>query len=436
MWDFAVPLVYAFGPFRLDAQASMLYRGAEPVALGRRAVVLLRVLLERPGALVSKEALIAAAWPGLAIEDSNLTVQIAALRRALGAEPGGERWIETLPRRGYRFVGPVVTREDYEGVTGRQPAASSTPAPASPAPPIPLDGRLSVVGSDTVQSAESSCADGDDRTRDQLALKDEGDGSGPAVQPAPGGAYVRRSAMLLLVAVAVLGAFWLSSHRGHQTLVGAKTGAVVPASPAPTSVLAIPVAVLPFTSSLGAPPSGLGERIAHDLATHLPRTGALRVVPSQGLSDATLDYTVIGAKLGVRYLVSGTISAQDEKLRVSVALIDARSGGQAWALHATEDRGQWLAVHDEFIHRATFAIHFQAMRRAGNEPIDPAKEPTISQLLGRGQAGLMDSSDSPRFEEARAAFAEVLRREPEFCTRHGRARDVLSSGGGGPENRP
>src|ERR1700720_3066518 len=99
----------AFGPFRLDTQDELLLRGSEPVALGRRAVALLRALVERPGAVVSKEALIEAAWPGQAVEESNLTVQIAALRRLLSEAAGGDRWIETMPRRGYRFVGPVAT---------------------------------------------------------------------------------------------------------------------------------------------------------------------------------------------------------------------------------------------------------------------------------------------------------------------------------------
>jgi len=98
---------YILGPFRLDAEAKILFRGAEPVALGQRAVALLRVLVERPGTPISKDALIEAAWPGLIVEESNLTVQIAALRRVFGVEPGGERWIETLARRGYRFVGPA-----------------------------------------------------------------------------------------------------------------------------------------------------------------------------------------------------------------------------------------------------------------------------------------------------------------------------------------
>ena len=73
--------ILAFGPFRLDADAAILFRGNEPTPLGQRAVALLALLLERAGAPVSKEALIEAAWPAQAIEDSNLTVQIAAVRR-------------------------------------------------------------------------------------------------------------------------------------------------------------------------------------------------------------------------------------------------------------------------------------------------------------------------------------------------------------------
>jgi DNA-binding winged helix-turn-helix (wHTH) protein/tetratricopeptide (TPR) repeat protein len=109
--------VHALGPFRLDTRDDVLLRGTEPVVLGRRAVTLLRALVERPGALVSKDALIEAAWPGVAVEDNNLTVQIAALRRALSEVPGGDRWIETMPRRGYRFVGPIVASAEKGGAT-------------------------------------------------------------------------------------------------------------------------------------------------------------------------------------------------------------------------------------------------------------------------------------------------------------------------------
>ena len=98
---------YSLGPFRLDVDAKILFRGAEPVALGHRAISVLNILVQRPGIPVSKDALMQAAWPGLAVEENNLAVQIAALRRVFGEASGGESWIETLPRRGYRFVGEV-----------------------------------------------------------------------------------------------------------------------------------------------------------------------------------------------------------------------------------------------------------------------------------------------------------------------------------------
>lgn len=99
---------YKFGEFILDEETGVLFHGAQPTMLGQRAIALLTLLLKHPGMPVSKEALIEAAWPGLAIADNNLTVQIAALRRTLSREPGSAEWIETMPRRGYRFVGPVA----------------------------------------------------------------------------------------------------------------------------------------------------------------------------------------------------------------------------------------------------------------------------------------------------------------------------------------
>ena len=120
--------LYEFGPFRLDISAEILFRGADPMPVGRRAVAVLRALLERPGVPISKDALMQAAWPGLAVEEGNLTVQVAALRRVLGDEPGADRWTETLPRRAYRFVGSVTTSN---GSVGSTPASErATPLPS------------------------------------------------------------------------------------------------------------------------------------------------------------------------------------------------------------------------------------------------------------------------------------------------------------------
>jgi TolB-like protein/Flp pilus assembly protein TadD len=114
-------------PFRIDARSEALLHRAGPTTLGRRAVALLRALLERAGDPVSREALIEAAWPGVVVEEANLSVQIAALRRVLGEEACGARWIETLPRRGYRYVGPAIPI-----VNAAKPPAVSGPTPEKP----------------------------------------------------------------------------------------------------------------------------------------------------------------------------------------------------------------------------------------------------------------------------------------------------------------
>ncbi|MCA0029065.1 winged helix-turn-helix domain-containing protein, partial [Mesorhizobium sp. B263B1A] len=116
----------AFGPFRIDGEAGILFHGDQPTPLGQRAVALLALLVERTGKPVPKQALIDAAWPGQAIEDSNLTVQIAAARRMLESAAGGGSWIETLPRHGYRYVGPEVA------IGGLGPEAATLTWPGKP----------------------------------------------------------------------------------------------------------------------------------------------------------------------------------------------------------------------------------------------------------------------------------------------------------------
>jgi class 3 adenylate cyclase/tetratricopeptide (TPR) repeat protein len=120
--------IHVLGPFRLDTRQRLLWRGTTRVALGKRPIALLQALVEQPGELVSKDALIDAAWSGRLVEESNLSVQIAALRRVLGDTPGGEQWIETLSGRGYRFIGPAVGEAEEGVITA--PLSPNAPQPA------------------------------------------------------------------------------------------------------------------------------------------------------------------------------------------------------------------------------------------------------------------------------------------------------------------
>ncbi|OHV78147.1 winged helix-turn-helix domain-containing protein [Ensifer sp. LCM 4579] len=95
--------LYAFGDFVLEPGRGLLQRNGKIVAVGSRGLALLQALLEAQGRVLSKAELMERGWPDTAVEESNLTVQIAGLRKALGTAPDGREWIATIPRMGYRL---------------------------------------------------------------------------------------------------------------------------------------------------------------------------------------------------------------------------------------------------------------------------------------------------------------------------------------------
>ena len=113
---------YAFGPFVLETRERRLLRDGEVVPLTPKALDLLQVLVENQGHLLLKEELLKRVWPDTIVEENNLTVTISALRKALGEGPASREYIETVPRRGYRFVA------DFR-------AAGPAAAGAAPGPP-------------------------------------------------------------------------------------------------------------------------------------------------------------------------------------------------------------------------------------------------------------------------------------------------------------
>ena len=109
---------YHFGPYRLDATQRVLLREGKPVALTLKAFDTLQVLVEKHGDVVEKEDLMRQVWPDAFVEESNLTQNIFTLRKALGETTGEFKYIETVPRRGYRFV--ALVEEIVEG-SSQQP---------------------------------------------------------------------------------------------------------------------------------------------------------------------------------------------------------------------------------------------------------------------------------------------------------------------------
>lgn len=137
-----------FGPYRIYPGQRLVMEADQPLRLGRRAMDILLILLEHAGQVVSKQTLIARVWPKSVVEDINLRVHMAALRKALGDGQAGQRYIVTVAQRGYSFVAPY-SLEHIEHPPGRE-----APAPSGHNLPVRrtrMIGRQSFVDSLVVQ---------------------------------------------------------------------------------------------------------------------------------------------------------------------------------------------------------------------------------------------------------------------------------------------
>jgi DNA-binding winged helix-turn-helix (wHTH) protein/Tol biopolymer transport system component len=217
------PLVYEFDNFRLDAAQRRLLRDGEPVTLSSKAFDLLLMLVENSGRLVEKEELYQRVWADQIVEESNLTVQMSAIRKALGESRQRQQYISTVTGRGYRFVAGVTGLiEDHEVVI-----------------------ETRTLSRTVIETEEEDTNDGDNkpapqffrRPEEQAFLRDASantrDGSGmlaATAKPLSSDTGVRRRGLnvllagMLAVVLVAIGAAWLYQSRNRS-----KTSASSPA---------------------------------------------------------------------------------------------------------------------------------------------------------------------------------------------------------------
>src|SRR5690348_11218259 len=119
----------AFGPFRLDIRRRMLSRDGTLLPLLPRSLEILCVLAASPGQVISKDELMAKVWPGLVVEENTIQVHVSALRKALGEDIGGQRYIVTIPAIGYRFI---ANGSEHAGAQGPADAGAALALPDKP----------------------------------------------------------------------------------------------------------------------------------------------------------------------------------------------------------------------------------------------------------------------------------------------------------------
>ncbi|MBA3319884.1 MAG: winged helix-turn-helix domain-containing protein, partial [Pyrinomonadaceae bacterium] len=297
--------IYEFGPFRLIPEERQLLRDNQPVSLTPKAFDLLFVLVENSGHLLEKDELMKRVWPDSFVEEANLSVKMSALRRALGEGPNEHQYVETVPRRGYRFVAGVTERWD-EGTESSTRELSEEDNDSSPV----ADGERQA--SSTPQAAVS---------RPRVAF---------------------RRWQLVLVGLLLLSALLLGLNAGglRERLLGKGN---------PVRIQSL--AVLPLENLSGETSQDyFADGMTEALITDLVKIGALRVMSRptvmqyKGTRRALPE---IGRELNVDAVLTGSVLRSGERVRIAVQLIHAATDRNLWANSYERDLRDVLALQRE-----------------------------------------------------------------------------------------
>jgi len=284
--------LYEFGPFRLDPDKPCLWRNGEPVSLTPKAVETLLILVQQNGKLVEREHLMNAIWPDTFVEEGNLNFNVSVIRKALGTDEAGEQYIQTVPRRGYRFNAEVREVEEE-----------------APALIIEKHTRARVV----IEERESSAAEEWTPAKAEL----------PPARSTRKNYAAYAAFALLIVAIGIVALFlWLR----QATPPGAA------GTPAIQSIAVLPLK--PFGN----------EEIDRTLAlgltdTLVTRLGSLNSIVVRPVSNAGAhtDSIEIGRKLHVDAVLEATLQRTDSRLRINARLLRVSDGALIWSASFDEN---------------------------------------------------------------------------------------------------
>ena len=365
----APPRVFEFGNFRLDASGRTLSRAGEPVRLTPRVFDTLLYLVERRGTVLGKEELLAALWPDVVVEENNLGQAISKLRQALGESPGDNKYIATVSGRGYRFVAPVTVL-----VPGAEGAESS--------------GVTSAPIADTLTPREREREARPRRLSRRVAL-----------------------AAVILIGAGLAGLFYVRSYPG---------GAAGDARPRT-------VAVLPFKPLVTeSRDEALEFGVADSLIAKLGRIDALTVRPLTAVRrfhTAGQDPVAAGRELGVEAVLDGHIQRLNDRIRVTVRLVQIADGRQLWAGQYDEQLTSIFDIQDAISERVTRELTLrlspqQAQRVARRD----TSNATAYEMYLKGRFFL--SLAQPR--NAVEMFEQAVRLDPGFALAQAGLADTLS----------
>ena len=367
--------IFLFENFRLDQRGVLLAPDDDgtfsPVPIGSRALDILRVLIERAGEIVSKDEIIAAVWPDTVVEDSNLPVQISALRRVLDNGRSSGSRIQTVAGRGYRFVAAVTH-------------------PAAEARSVSMNGEAERAEEDASKLVDLPASS----------------------SPIPG-----RRTIIIAIATAfsailavTAGTWWLWSPSKPPPPT---EGAVAGLSKQPLVAPRMSIVVLPF-ANLGSDPEQqyFADGITDDLTTDLSRISNMTVISRSSAftyRDKPIIAKQIGRDLGVRYVLEGSVRRSGNQVRVNAQLIDAETDAHLWAERFDGDTGDLFAVQNEITSRISNTLGLELV---AIEAARPTESPDGLDYILRGRSAQNKPPSRENYAEAMSAFEHALALDP------------------------
>ena len=384
--------LYEFGPFRLDPRLPLLLRDGEPVPLQPKALETLVALVERGGRVVSREELVEAVWADTQVEENNLSVNVSLLRKALGEAEGGGRYIETVPRRGYRFTAPVHERpvESHELLYTRHTRSqilieesTETDAPPVEVAPAPVSG----VPPEISPAATALTAS----TRLSRLLS------------AP-----RRLGLYLATGVLLV-----SLLAGGVALRRSASNTAAPNAPKAKSV-----AVLPVKNLTGdADNDFLADGLTESLMTELSRVHGLKVISRASafaLKDAEAEPTAIADRLGVAHLLQGSLRRDGGVIRIEARLIDPATGEVLWNETYERELEGIITVQDGIACNVAAELEAALCGRRDHLPGRYAQNLKAYQAYMKGRFHWYQRGVEP-LRKAIAEFGEALGHDPDYA---------------------
>jgi DNA-binding winged helix-turn-helix (wHTH) protein/TolB-like protein len=299
--------LYEFGRFHFDPTDHLLLSAGTPVSITPKAFDILLVLVQNGNRLTTKEELMSKVWPDSFVEEANMTINISALRKVLGETPDGRQYIETVPKKGYRFAVPVTEVRDKSLQVPSEPVVLKSDITL---PPIPAQVEAVPV-------------------RD-LA---------PPRRNAKEGFWPRSSVLALSSVLIVLFGLGYMIYRGRSTRI-------------PPAEQPHRLAVLPFQNLRENPNDDfLGFSLANAVITKLDYVSELAVRPSyavQKYKTQAIDISKVAADLNVDTLLTGTFLHEGDDLRITSQLIDVKTQNLIWKGTFDLKYEKLLSVQDSF----------------------------------------------------------------------------------------